>query len=1317
MSKKVKGTIFEPFYGYVQDQLNGRKIIMGNPARTALGPTGKSQLDRRYSNPDDGTNQEAFFAYTVEKQCFIRMMSGVDLDIKNADAVSADIDSLLELDLDENGERVHGKYSKDHSQNMLDELYLKHPMGLAKQYILEGGTRFYNDRGGAYAPGIGGTRTGFTTGKLEDDQKTGFSVGDENVRANAKDGFGAVPMPGIIDAEIRTVSSNGSLREAKVNFVCFNRRQLEVLELLYMRPGYMICLEWGWNPYIKHVEGRIERENNDYSIRQEFFNPNNDRDTLNSKIRQYKKETQGNFDGFIGFVKNFSFKAREDGGYNCSTEIIAEGAVLEFMTQQANIAKTAKSFEEIEDTEVEIEDVFLYALRSIDRTLNGDAENYKRSIVASAKNQTDVENEKIFQQEIYKVDTGVAVAATTNVVIPTVQNLQNTDFSSIQPTAIPQFGCDDPDAKNYDNRTSLSEEDDEYVKPSRDLCEYEDLNLSMFKEDQYQDLQNNNQHYHEGFKKVVDLYKHINGVPKVDQLKLIEETTTMGFGLKAIFDGTIIKRIVQGEGESFTDTGLRTQVFVRWDLVCQMINHLGAYPDFRKDVLYDPITEMTYLNKNQRTYQKSFQKGTQTDGRADEGTKKYYLSYEPPIINDEDPEFNMIEADRKKYGGSGNVKVNTLKVSSTTHKGKPHPLIGTSYDDRVCLLPHQPIFDELFESNKTSYDDNYADTDRNLDTVKTDHNWLCSYKMGENIGTASRNKIGLIYFNLEFLIETYETLRLKKVDRGSQFNAKYIKLNDSFNMFDYIEALWSGVNDACANYYKFTLTTEHERPNVARIIDNRFQDAGEEYFFFQPQGINSITRQFNFDSSITKDMASMISIAAQQPKNEASLEALSFKAFNKNIRHRFMPNSFKDLTSEDKATVNVASQQLTKDVKSFQDVCLTLSSFLIKLNSGHYDDIHLTGGTENINEFSHNKAKETAAELMKLRRSLQVRYPQYEDKEKNKLHPKRGLYITGRTPENGEIIPIRYNAQLDGIAGIIPYQVFKVDDTRLPFGYRRSDMVFVVFSEKHKITVGQDWTVEIGGQIAFRGNGIYDQGGQGKAPITKTPPIKRPKGTFDTTMVISGPGDIFIKNEEGSINPDVTGVGYPDPYRENASGVDITDQFAIGYGSQTWYLDENNNEKMPGIRVNCASYTLQSGRYVCTQCNIVDLYNGNPITQAQATKNKEIHNRKKIYPAMADNIKVPLSQNQFDAVVSYMYNVGTAVEGSPSFYRKLNQGDYEGAADEMDVVTSGGQVLEGLVKRRAREQTLFRTGNYNSKKSDWTVSAPSLMGKYGYLLA
>ena len=55
-------------------------------------------------------------------------------------------------------------------------------------------------------------------------------------------------MPGIIDAQIRTKTAYGSLREAKVTFECHNRRQLEVLEMLYMRPGYVAVLEWGSTP-------------------------------------------------------------------------------------------------------------------------------------------------------------------------------------------------------------------------------------------------------------------------------------------------------------------------------------------------------------------------------------------------------------------------------------------------------------------------------------------------------------------------------------------------------------------------------------------------------------------------------------------------------------------------------------------------------------------------------------------------------------------------------------------------------------------------------------------------------------------------------------------------------------------------------------------------------------------------------------------------------------------------------------------------------------------------------------------------------------
>ena len=70
-------------------------------------------------------------------------------------------------------------------------------------------------------------------------------------------------------------------------------------------------------------------------------------------------------------------------------------------------------------------------------------------------------------------------------------------------------------------------------------------------------------------------------------------------------------------------------------------------------------------------------------------------------------------------------------------------------------------------------------------------------------------------------------------------------------------------------------------------------------------------------------------------------------------------------------------------------------------------------------------------------------------------------------------------------------------------------------------------------------------------------------------------------------------------------------------------------------------------------------------------------------------VTVPLNSNQFSALVSLAYNVGSQL-GSSTLWRKLNQGDYEGAAEEFPKWKfAGGSVLRGLVIRRDKERTLF----------------------------
>lgn len=71
-------------------------------------------------------------------------------------------------------------------------------------------------------------------------------------------------------------------------------------------------------------------------------------------------------------------------------------------------------------------------------------------------------------------------------------------------------------------------------------------------------------------------------------------------------------------------------------------------------------------------------------------------------------------------------------------------------------------------------------------------------------------------------------------------------------------------------------------------------------------------------------------------------------------------------------------------------------------------------------------------------------------------------------------------------------------------------------------------------------------------------------------------------------------------------------------------------------------------------------------------------------------VKVRLAQWQFDALVSFTYNLGARSLSTSTLLRKLNAGDYAGAADEfLRWNKAGGKVLNGLTRRREAERALF----------------------------
>jgi len=85
-------------------------------------------------------------------------------------------------------------------------------------------------------------------------------------------------------------------------------------------------------------------------------------------------------------------------------------------------------------------------------------------------------------------------------------------------------------------------------------------------------------------------------------------------------------------------------------------------------------------------------------------------------------------------------------------------------------------------------------------------------------------------------------------------------------------------------------------------------------------------------------------------------------------------------------------------------------------------------------------------------------------------------------------------------------------------------------------------------------------------------------------------------------------------------------------------------------------------------------------------------------------VTVPIGQNNFDALVSFNYNCGKLA--SSTLLKKLNAGDFDGAAREFDRwVKAGGKTYKGLVRRRAAERAMFEQ---DARDADIPPGAPDM---------
>jgi hypothetical protein len=138
--------------------------------------------------------------------------------------------------------------------------------------------------------------------------------------------FGLRPMPGITSATIKT-ETRGSLKTGTINIKAWNRAQFEIIDILYLRLGYGILLEWGNTIYFDNNKNLVKQQPN--SIAKDFLTGTYNTQTVLAAINKKREESSGNYDAIFGKVVNFSWQFGENGSYDITLTIRSIGDVIE----------------------------------------------------------------------------------------------------------------------------------------------------------------------------------------------------------------------------------------------------------------------------------------------------------------------------------------------------------------------------------------------------------------------------------------------------------------------------------------------------------------------------------------------------------------------------------------------------------------------------------------------------------------------------------------------------------------------------------------------------------------------------------------------------------------------------------------------------------------------------------------------------------------------------------------------------------------------------------------------------------------------------
>jgi hypothetical protein len=293
--------IGEGFNDYVRKQINHRQTVYGSGVSE-----GRTEKDITYLN---------------SRTAWIKVASSVSLDGEDEEMAK-----LRRKNLD-----------------LVGEISLK--KDLAKKFVLFNGVSSLNKDSGDILK----QRSGILDSNTDNKSVHNSAYGMGGLE------FGLQPMPGIISMDVEALNM-GSLKKAILKIKAYNKEQLAILDVLYLRLGYTLLIEFGNNLYLDK-NGEVQNMGTTL-VEDKFFSEEligKSYRSLLPEIEKKRLEYCGNYDAFFGRITNFSWDFNPDGSYDIQIQLYSLGDVIEslklnqvntrgLLTKYKNATKEQKKF-------------------------------------------------------------------------------------------------------------------------------------------------------------------------------------------------------------------------------------------------------------------------------------------------------------------------------------------------------------------------------------------------------------------------------------------------------------------------------------------------------------------------------------------------------------------------------------------------------------------------------------------------------------------------------------------------------------------------------------------------------------------------------------------------------------------------------------------------------------------------------------------------------------------------------------------------------------------------------------------------------------